>query len=119
MLTLLTIGLIIALAFTVARMQGSAPSPPPPTPSIKAVCAIAGDGGITGLITFVSVAGQKTKITGSVSGLSPGQHGMHIHELGDLSAGCNATGTHFNPYGQTHGMKMGRGRKHKEMGEKE
>lgn len=37
-------------------------------------------------------------------GLTPSQkHGMHIHELGDLSAGCNATGAHYNPFNMQHG----------------
>lgn len=28
-------------------------------------------------------------IDGTVDGLAPGLHGLHIHELGDLSDGCN------------------------------
>jgi len=99
-LSLIAIVLIVALAITITKTSGSVP---PSMPPIKAVCVIKGDGGISGLITMVSVTGQKTKIVGSVSGLSPGSHGMHIHELGDLSAGCNATGTHYNPFGLTHG----------------
>jgi Cu-Zn family superoxide dismutase len=30
-------------------------------------------------------------------------HGFHIHTLGDLSAGCESTGNHFNPEGMMHG----------------
>jgi Cu-Zn family superoxide dismutase len=44
------------------------------------------------------------KVTGEISGLSPGLHGFHIHEYGDCSApdGTSAGG-HFNPAGVEHG----------------
>lgn len=29
--------------------------------------------------------------------------GFHIHELGDLSNGCNSTGSHYNPLNKNHG----------------
>eukprot|EP00112_Aurelia_sp_Birch-Aquarium-sp1_P003032 Seg1340.8 transcript_id=Seg1340.8/GoldUCD/mRNA.D3Y31 product="Copper chaperone for superoxide dismutase" protein_id=Seg1340.8/GoldUCD/D3Y31 len=34
-----------------------------------------------------------------------GKHGLHIHELGDLSNGCSNTGNHFNPAGNRHGNR--------------
>jgi len=37
------------------------------------------------------------------SGLKTGNHGFHIHALGDLSNGCVSAGPHFNPFGVTHG----------------
>ncbi|TWT87247.1 Superoxide dismutase [Cu-Zn] precursor [Pseudobythopirellula maris] len=44
------------------------------------------------------------RITGVVAGLTPGEHGFHIHQYGDLSdpAGKSAGG-HFNPSGEKHG----------------
>ena len=38
-----------------------------------------------------------------MTGLTPGLHGFHVHEKGDLSEDCNAAGGHFNPMGATHG----------------
>ncbi|CAH0394533.1 unnamed protein product [Bemisia tabaci] len=39
----------------------------------------------------------------NIYGLSPGLHGMHVHEKGDLRQGCNSTGGHFNPFNNKHG----------------
>jgi superoxide dismutase, Cu-Zn family len=48
--------------------------------------------------------GNKVRVVASVSGLTPGMHGFHVHEKGDCSApdGMSAGG-HFNPSGKPHG----------------
>ena len=47
--------------------------------------------------------GTPTLIKGKVTGLTPGEHGFHIHEYGDLSRGCESAGAHYNPDGVDHG----------------
>lgn len=48
------------------------------------------------------------KVTLSVSGITPGQHGAHVHEKGDCSsADGKSAGDHFNPGGHKHGMPPG------------
>lgn len=44
-----------------------------------------------------------TIISGIIRGLVPGKHGIHIHELGNLSNGCETLGAHYNPFGKNHG----------------
>lgn len=53
---------------------------------------------VAGHIDFVQeqVDGS-VKVSGRVSGLSPGMHGFHVHEKGDVRDGCHAAGDHFNP----------------------
>lgn len=44
------------------------------------------------------------KLDARVHGLTPGGHGIHVHEKGDCSApDGSSAGGHFNPTGQPHG----------------
>jgi superoxide dismutase, Cu-Zn family len=47
--------------------------------------------------------GADTLLYGSVTGLTPGKHGFHVHALGNLTSGCDSLGSHYNPAGTTHG----------------
>ena len=55
--------------------------------------------------------GEKLLIEARVSGLTPGEHGFHVHEAGDCSAtdGSSAKG-HFNPGSKAHGHHGGHDR---------
>ena len=41
-----------------------------------------------------------------MDGLSPGEHGLAIHECGDISGGCSTVGDHFNPRNVRHGSPL-------------
>lgn len=48
--------------------------------------------------------GETVRITGMVQGLAPGEHGLHIHTVGDCSApDASSAGGHFNPEDDSHG----------------
>ena len=51
---------------------------------------------VTGTIYLKQVR-NKVYITGTISGLEPGYHGFHVHEIGDLGNNCKNAGGHFNP----------------------
>jgi Cu-Zn family superoxide dismutase len=44
------------------------------------------------------------QIAGTITGLEPGAHGLHIHEFGDCrAADASSAGDHFNPHDDPHG----------------
>ena len=47
---------------------------------MSAVCVLIGDTA-SGTISFAAGAGGSTKVTGTIKGLAPGQHGFHIHQV--------------------------------------
>lgn len=70
---------------------------------VNASCRLIGEN-VSGMLKFTqAVSGGPTTITGTVKGLSAGQHGFHVHQFGDLSEGCASAGGHFNPFGKNHG----------------
>ena len=62
---------------------------------------------VAGTVSFQAV-GQKVRVEASVTGLTPGEHGFHVHEVGDCSA-ADATSAkgHFNPAAKAHGHHGG------------
>ncbi|CAG8644912.1 14714_t:CDS:2 [Acaulospora colombiana] len=56
-----------------------------------------------GLARMVQIDDNNCLIDVTVQGISPGYHGIHIQELGDISAGPSSTGGHYNPENVEHG----------------
>ncbi|KAJ1651439.1 copper chaperone [Dispira simplex] len=56
-----------------------------------------------GLVRMVQINSTQCAIDITVSGLTPGKHGVHIHSLGDISRGAESTGVHYNPTNVAHG----------------
>jgi len=72
----------------------------------RAVCVLEpiNKSGVTGTILF-DMVGNHVHISGKISGLTPGKHGFHVHEFGDLSDSekGDSAGSHFNPHKMQHG----------------
>ena len=58
-----------------------------------------------GTATFTENGKGPVQLNVQVSGLSPGQHGIHIHEKGNCTPpGFTSAGEHFNPLHKHHGL---------------
>jgi superoxide dismutase, Cu-Zn family len=72
----------------------------------RAVCVLhpIGKNDVTGVIYFEQM-GSRIRITGKIHGLTPGKHGFHVHQYGDLSdhAKGESAGGHWNPKSMPHG----------------
>lgn len=61
--------------------------------------------------------GELVLVTGTITGLTPGPHGMHIHEKGNCTApDASSAGPHFNPHGGPHGSLVDQGRHAGDLG---
>lgn len=88
-----------------ARSASADDAAPPEKQTAVAIIHGAGDNKdkITGTVSFVPV-GDGVKVVADVNGLSPGKHGIHIHEKSDLSSpDLKSAGPHFNPGKHQHG----------------
>jgi len=74
---------------------------------------------VEGVVYFsqIQAAGSVT-LSGVITGLTPGKHGLHIHEFGDLSENCQLKkiGKHYNPFKSNHGSPNSRERHAGDLG---
>jgi len=68
-----------------------------------AVAALTGPTNVMGIVRFLQEQDSNCIIDGTVDGLEPGEHGLHVYEYGDLSNGCAKLGQHYNPTNSSHG----------------
>ena len=48
-----------------------------------------GFGAVKGVIRFLQSDENTCLVEGTLDGLTPGLHGLHVHECGDISQGCD------------------------------
>ena len=94
---------LIALPFggfaSQAQTLGEKPSAP-----LKAIAVLHPTAGskVSGTVTFTEVA-DGVQVQAEITGLTPGNHGFHVHEFGDCSApDVSSAGAHFNPTSKPH-----------------
>jgi len=71
---------------------------------LKAVAVLhpTGSNKVSGTVTFTEVA-DGVQVQAELTGLTPGNHGFHVHEFGDCSAAdASSAGAHFNPTNKPH-----------------
>ena len=123
MLAMSSIATSIASSFALL-LAGRAPEPTPPTPrssasapleapqtssaqsegSIEVPLEARSDSKLSGKATFTETP-DGVRMVLDVAGISPGKHGVHVHEKGDCSApDAMSAGAHFSPEGHPHGL---------------
>ncbi len=72
-------------------------------PSASAPMAARSGSAVSGNVTF-SEQGSVLRVQAQFAGLPPGEHGFHIHEVGDCSApDASSAKGHYNPTAKAHG----------------
>ncbi|CAL8090706.1 unnamed protein product [Orchesella dallaii] len=107
---------LLGVIVTVISVSTGGSSPPVAAGSsdslgpFKAVVVLNVGGGVASppdvLLLEQENAAAPVKITGTITNLTPGNHGFHVHESGNVTGGCGATGGHYNPHGKDHGAPM-------------
>lgn len=62
-------------------------------------------GETVGWANLVEDANGVVHVNVHVDGLTPGNHGIHIHAIGTCSPTFAAAGGHYNPFGHQHGLE--------------
>ena len=71
---------------------------------------------VHGIVRFEETP-KGVRVVADLTGLTPGNHGFHIHEFGDISSDDGSSaGGHFNPTGEMHSMPMSKNRHVGDMG---
>jgi Cu-Zn family superoxide dismutase len=84
-----------------AQAQTPAEKPSAPLKAIAVLHPTAGNN-IKGTVTFTEEA-DGVQVHAEITGLTPGNHGFHVHEFGDCSApDASSAGAHFNPTSKPH-----------------
>lgn len=97
-----SLAILTLSAAAAAATAGCVPMAPPETP-VASASLVRSDGAAIGTVRlFAEPTGALLRI--DASGLSPGQHGVHLHAAGRCDApSFTSAGPHWNPTGRKHG----------------
>ena len=75
-----------------------------PVAKAKATIESKSSSSVAGTVTFLEVSDTDARVEVALTGLTPGKHGLHLHETGDCSAADGSSaGGHWNPDSTEHG----------------
>ncbi len=92
-----------SVGFMAVALLAGCSSLPAARPAAHATLESRSGSQVSGKVSFTPM-GDKLLVEADVSGLTPGEHGFHVHEGGDCSApDASSARGHFNPAGRMHG----------------
>ncbi len=100
---------LLCAGLTYAQTTGGA-SPSESANLVATAEIIDADGNVIGDANFTTGVDDSSFVTVQIglsegSGLAPGEHGVHVHEVGECSApDFESAGGHYNPTGAQHGL---------------
>ena len=97
---MITITLVTIVAVTSAVAEAAPIEERTADPDYCATAEFVGD--ISGNVNFREFW-NGMYLDGRITGLSPGVHGIHIHENAITDGDCSLAGQHFNPFNTAHG----------------
>ncbi len=75
---------------------------------VAKIAGTAAGSAVAGSVSFED-SEKGLKVSATLHGLTPGQHGFHIHEWGNCDDSAKAAGGHFNPAHASHGEVLKNG----------
>lgn len=93
---------VVAVAISSWLLLGGCSSEPPAAKKLRCDLEPTAGNTVSGWISFEPMA-DHVHVKAEVKGLTPGKHGIHVHEKGDCGSGDGkSAGGHFNPAGAPH-----------------
>ncbi len=115
-ITFLTIAFILLSAQLLTAQDTHAMHQMPTIKKAIAVIAPTKGNSVHGEVMFEEVE-KGIRVVANLMGLTPGKHGFHIHEFGDISSSDGSSaGGHFNPSGMPHSAPVNEKRHEGDMG---
>lgn len=94
----------ILIVLLLALGAGSALAQSGPPPQAKGEFKTT-TGESVGNVTLTQMPDGMVLVSAAVRGLPPGEHGIHIHAVGDCTPPFDAAGPHYNPIAKQHGLE--------------